>query len=85
MKGDAVVHAPDFQGGKVWINEKQRFENIPEQAWEFPVGGYKPAQTWLKARIGRRLNFDDIVHYQKIIKVLSETGRIMKNIVIDLA
>ena len=84
-EGDSVVHAPDFRGGKVWINEKQGFENIPEPAWEFPVGGYKPAQTWLKARKGRRLSFDDIVHYQKIIEVLSETRRIMKDIVINLA
>jgi hypothetical protein len=28
--------------------------------------------------IGRELSFEDIKHYQKIIKILAETDRIMK-------
>lgn len=36
------------------------------------------AQKWLKDRKGRELGFDDIMHYQKIIKTLSETDRIMQ-------
>ena len=49
-------------------------------AWEFYIGGYQPAQKWLKDRKGRTLNFEDIVHYQKIILALSETDRLMKEI-----
>ena len=51
-----------------------------EIAWNFYIGGYQPAQKWLKDRKGRELSFDDIKHYQKIIKILSETDRIMKTI-----
>jgi len=36
-------------------------------AWEFYIGGYQPAQKWLKDRKGRELSYDDIQHYQKII------------------
>ncbi|MBQ3998642.1 MAG: hypothetical protein II644_04825, partial [Paludibacteraceae bacterium] len=43
-------------------------------------GGYQPAQKWLKDRKGRKLEFDDIEHYRKIIAVLMETARIMKQI-----
>jgi len=46
-------------------------------AWEFYIGGYQPAQKWLKDRKGRTLNYEDIAHYQKIIVALSETARIM--------
>ncbi len=63
--------------GKVWINDKQFFENVPLQAWEFYIGGYQPAQKWLKDRKGRELSFDDIRHYQKIIVALTETQRLM--------
>jgi len=66
--------------GKVWINETQYFDNVPAAAWEFYIGGYQPAQKWLKDRKERTLNFDDIQHYQKIIVALSETDRIMKEI-----
>ena len=66
--------------GRIWINEEQYFDNIPLIAWEFYIGGYQPAQKWLKDRQGRTLEFDDILHYQKIIVALSETDRLMKEI-----
>ncbi len=53
-------------------------------AWRFGLGGYQPAQKWLKDRKGRQLSFDDIMHYQKIIKVLTETDRIMQTIELTL-
>ncbi|CAM1346827.1 type ISP restriction/modification enzyme [Tenacibaculum insulae] len=66
--------------GKVWINDEQYFNNVPLTAWEFYIGGYQPAQKWLKDRKDRVLEFEDILHYQKIIVALSETDRLMKEI-----
>ncbi len=68
------------QSGRVWINDEQYFEGVPLLAWEFYIGGYQPAQKWLKDRHGRTLTFDDIQHYQKIIVALTETHRIMQEI-----
>jgi predicted helicase len=64
--------------GAVYINDSQYFANVPDVAWNFYIGGYQPAQKWLKDRKGRTLEFDDILHYQKIIVALTETDRIMK-------
>ncbi|MGE4499756.1 MAG: type ISP restriction/modification enzyme [Hydrogenovibrio sp.] len=64
--------------GKVWINDTQYFDKVPHQAWQFFIGGYQPAQKWLKDRQGRELSFDDILHYQKIIVALTETDRLMQ-------
>jgi hypothetical protein len=47
---------------------------------EFYIGGYQPAQKWLKDRKGRELTFEDILHYQKIIVAQSETHRLMQEI-----
>ena len=66
--------------GRIWINDEQYFDNIPLTAWEFYIGGYQPAQKWLKDRKERELKFEDILHYQKIIVALTETDRIMKEI-----
>ena len=66
--------------GKVYINDEQYFDNVPLVAWEFYIGGYQPAQKWLKDRNGRKLEWEDIAHYQKIIVALSETDRLMKEI-----
>lgn len=88
-EGEPVVEKPEFQAardglGEVWINGEMRFSDVPEIAWTFYIGGYQPAQKWLKDRKGRTLSFDDIRHYQKIIKILSETDRIMKEIDLPL-
>jgi hypothetical protein len=66
--------------GRVWINEEQYFDNVPELAWNFYIGGYQPAQKWLKDRRDRKLSYDEIEHYQKIIVALVNTDRIMKEI-----
>lgn len=71
---------PPYPMGRVYINETQHFENVPEVAWNFYIGGYQPAQKWLKDRKDRKLEFDDIAHYQKIIVALTETDRLMKEI-----
>ena len=66
--------------GRVWINDQQYFEGVPLLAWEFYIGGYQPAQKWLKDRVGRTLDFEDILHYQQIIVSLKETARMMKEV-----
>ena len=78
--GDNNVEKIKFENGKVFINETQYFDNVPEITWNFYIGGYQPAQKWLKDRKEKTLNFDDIFHYQKIIVALTETDRIMKEI-----
>lgn len=64
--------------GRVYINKEQYFDNVPELAWNFYIGGYQPAQKWLKDRKGRTLSCDDIFHYQKIIAILIKTDEQMR-------
>lgn len=80
VDGDNMVTKIKFENGKVYINDTQYFSNVPEIAWNFYIGGYQPAQKWLKDRKDRELSYDDILHYQKIIVALTETDRIMKEI-----
>ena len=81
MDENTITHNDTIEPmGRVYINETQYFENVPEVAWNFYIGGYQPAQKWLKDRKERELSYEDILHYQKIIVALSETDRIMKEI-----
>ena len=80
QEGSNVVGKIKYEDGKVRINEQQYFDNVPQIAWEFFIGGYQPAQKWLKDRKNRELSFEDILHYQKIIVALFETDRLMKAI-----
>jgi predicted helicase len=80
MTGTNIVGKLKYENGKVFINETQYFEGVPEVAWNFYIGGYQPAQKWLKDRKDRELQIDDIRHYLKIIVALFETDRLMKEI-----
>ncbi len=66
--------------GRVYINKTQYFEGIEPEVWEFQIGGYQVLHKWLKDRKGRKLTFDDLFHYQKIVVVLKETMRLMEEI-----
>ena len=70
--------------GRVYINAAQYFSGVSKTELTFHIGGYQPAQKWLKDRKGRELSWDDIRHYQKIVKILSETDRIMREIELPL-
>jgi predicted helicase len=78
--GSDTVEKIEYENGNVYINSEQFFGNVPENIWGFWVGGYQPAQKWLKDRKGRTLTDDDIQHYQKIITALSETSNIVREI-----
>ena len=84
-----------WSSGTVWLNagktnarEKHRattpgtigFRGIPEEVWDFHIGGYQVCHKWLKDRKGRILSNNDLAHYQKIVVALNETIRIMKEI-----
>jgi len=78
--GSNIVTKPAYKNGNVYINGSQYFANVPEVAWNFYIGGYQPAQKWLKDRKDRELSYEDIVHYNKMIVALTETDRLMREV-----
>ena len=80
VRGTMQVDCYRWEQNRVYINSEQYFEGVPESAWNFYIGGYQPAQKWLKDRKGMTLSFEDVKHYQRIIYVLQQTERIMQEI-----
>jgi hypothetical protein len=84
-----VTYTPDH-GGTVWIDGggtkkapkpgSSGFRPVPENVWNFHIGGYQVCEKWLKDRKGRTLSTDDIAHYHKIVIALTETIRLMAEI-----
>ena len=65
---------------RVYINRQQYFEGISTELWEHMVGGYQVLKKWLSDRKGRILTSSDITHYQRIVRSLHETQRLMAEI-----
>lgn len=84
IEGNNFVEKINFESDKVWINSTQFFGEVSNNMWELQIGGYQPAQKWLKDRKGRTLSYEDVTHYRKIIYVLEQTIEIMKQIDIHI-
>jgi len=89
--GDFQVEKVSYSDETVWIDKAKTrgFRGVPEEVWNFHIGGYQVCNKWLKdrqakggknPRPGRVLTDEDIDHYQKIVVALSETIRIMAEI-----
>ena len=59
--------------GRVYINNSQHFDNVPQCVWDIHMGGYRVAEKWLKDRKGRQLSFEDVMHYHEVVAALSRT------------
>jgi predicted helicase len=66
--------------GRVWINKTQYVAGVPEDVWNFQIGGYQVLHKWLKDRRGRQLTFDNLAHYRQIVVALRATMRLMDEI-----
>ena len=80
VNGSLQVDCLRWADNRVYINNEQYFEGVPQSAWNFYIGGYQPAQKWLKDRKGQTLSFEDVKHYGHIIYVLQQTEHIMQEI-----
>lgn len=79
---EVIVGKTLYESGSVIVDDakKGRFTNVSDDVWKFAIGGYQPAQKWLKDRKGRILTEADIRHYEKMIFSIGETIRIMNEI-----
>ncbi len=80
VTGTDIVEKPVFKNGKVYINETQYWDGVSENVWNFYIGGYQPAQKYLKDRKGRKLTNAESENYEKMIVALSKTIEIMVEI-----
>ena len=79
-KGENKVEKVTYKEGKVSINKDQYFEGIPEEVWQYQIGGYQVCDKWLKDRKGRMLSLDDIKHYCKVVTAIKNTIEVQKEI-----
>lgn len=76
------VEKVTYSDQTVWIDKGQTegFQGVPENAWNFHIGGYQVCEKWLKDRKGRVLSAEDMTHYQRIVVALNETIHLMQEI-----
>ncbi|MDE0405439.1 MAG: N-6 DNA methylase [Nitrospira sp.] len=73
--GNFKVEKPTYnaQNQRLNINKTQYFTPVPQDVWDFHIGGYQVLNQYLKARKGRTLSLDEIENIQNILNVLRFT------------
>jgi predicted helicase len=79
-KGDDRIEKPKFDEERqmVFINEKNYFEGVSPEVWNYHIGGYQVMEKYLKDRKGRLM--EDPGHYCKMATAISETILAQKKI-----
>jgi predicted helicase len=74
-KGDHVVDALRYSPEEqtIWINRTQGFANVPQDVWDFHIGGYQVLEKYLKSRKGRALSLGEQTHVGKVAEALAFT------------
>jgi len=81
-KGDNRVEKIKYEETekRIYFNEKQYFEEIPQDIWQYQIGGYQVCRKWLKGRKDRCLSLEDIKHYCRMVTALQKMIEIQKEI-----
>ena len=75
---EAVRYSPAEQA--VYINKSEHFAPVPEEVWNFHIGGYQVIDKYLKSRKGRTLSLDELNHIGAIADSLAFTIQQMAKI-----
>ena len=78
--GTDIVVKTSYKNNRVYINDTQYWDGVPKEVWEFYVGGYQPAQKYLKDRKDKKLTTAEFENYEKMIVSLNETIKVMGEI-----
>lgn len=80
IAGTNEVSKERFDDGRLYINKEQYVDNVPRNAWDFYIGGYRVIQKWLKERRNTVLQYEDLLQLQIIIAVLAKSRTLMEGI-----
>ena len=75
-KADGFYYDPNSE--RKYVNKTHYFGPIPENVYEYRIGGYQVCDKWLKDRKGRRL--DDFRTYCMMVTAIGKTIEIQKEL-----
>jgi predicted helicase len=81
-KGSDQVEKPIYAAPqqRLYFNNEQYFSPVPEDVWNFHIGGYQVLDKYLKSRKGRALSLDEKENIINVVKVLRFTIDRMREI-----
>ena len=80
---DLEIGSIKYKKGILHLNKRKQILGIPEDVWNYQIGGYKVIDKWFKEHKGELLNIDNFDHIVNIVGLLEETIK-LENYLRDL-
>lgn len=80
VTGDSLIKKREYKNNKIYINDKQYFDEIKPEVWNYYIGGYQVLDKWLKDRIGKTILSEEVNNFLKIITALENTIKLQEEI-----
>ena len=78
MSNDMEIGAVKYKDGAIQLNQNIKIYGIPEDVWNYQIGGYQVLDKWIKEHKGETLTLSSFTHIEKMIGVIAETLRLEK-------
>ena len=61
-------------------NANKKILGIPQNVWEYQIGGYQVIEKWFKERKGETLTIESFTHLENMVGLITETIQICENL-----
>ena len=75
---DYIKYIEEMKTGKIFINNCQYFDHVPEEVWQFKIGGFTVVKKFLDERKTRKLLIKEMERVGAIINSIAFTIEQMK-------
>ncbi|MBC2871274.1 hypothetical protein H7271_06610 [Bittarella massiliensis] len=73
---DMEIGAVKYKNGTLQLNSNKRIVGIPQEVWNYQIGGHQVLYKWFKEHKGETLTIDFFAHIENVVGLLSETIRL---------
>jgi len=74
------IAAIKYKDGSLHINPNKQITGIPQDVWNYRIGGYQVMDKWFKSHKGKTMTIDDFDHIANVVGLLKETIKIQDSL-----
>lgn len=80
VPNDMVIGAVKYKSGILHLNSNTEIHGIPQDVWDYQIGGYQVLSKWFKEHKGEELTIDSFNHIENVVGLLSETINLQEHL-----
>ena len=77
---DLEIGAIKYKDSVLHLNPNKRITGIPEDVWNYRIGGYQVLDKWFKSHKGKTMSIDDFEHIECVVGLLAETIKVQEEL-----